>query len=78
MQYRKFSKCKIFGRENFDDSTSIHQNSSDFSTVKALHYTVNLNIKLVHITMYFLMISPCSCDFLVLLLYNNNSKLTVA
>ena len=29
-----------FGRENFDDSTSIRQNSSDFSTVKVLRYTV--------------------------------------
>ena len=29
-----------FGRENFDDSTCIRQNSSDFSTVKVLRYTV--------------------------------------
>ena len=29
-----------FGRENFDDSTCIHQNSSDFSTIKVLRYTV--------------------------------------
>ena len=29
-----------FGRENFDDSTCIRQNSSDFSTVKVLHYMV--------------------------------------
>ena len=29
-----------FGRENFDDSTCIRQNSSDFSTVKILRYTV--------------------------------------
>ena len=30
-----------FGRENFDDSTCIRQNSSDFSTVKVLRYTVD-------------------------------------
>ena len=29
-----------FGRENFDDSTCIRQNSLDFSTVKVLRYTV--------------------------------------
>ena len=29
-----------FGRENFDDSISIRQNSSDFSPVKVLRYTV--------------------------------------
>ena len=29
-----------FGRENFDNSTCIRQNSSDFSTVKVLRYTV--------------------------------------
>ena len=29
-----------FGRENFDDSTCIRQNSSDFSTIKVLRYTV--------------------------------------
>ena len=29
-----------FGKENFDDSTCIRQNSSDFSTVKVLRYTV--------------------------------------
>ena len=29
-----------FGRENFDDSTCIRQNSSNFSTVKVLRYTV--------------------------------------
>ena len=29
-----------FGTENFDDSTCIRQNSSDFSTVKVLRYTV--------------------------------------
>ena len=29
-----------FGRENFDDSTCIRQNSSDFSTVKVLRYTL--------------------------------------
>ena len=29
-----------FGRENFDDSTCIRQNSSDFSTVKVLRFTV--------------------------------------
>ena len=29
-----------FGRENFDDSICIRQNSSDFSTVKVLRYTV--------------------------------------
>ena len=30
-----------FGRENFDDSTCIRQNSSDFSTIKVLRYTVS-------------------------------------
>ena len=29
-----------FGRENFDDSTCIRQNSSHFSTVRVLRYTV--------------------------------------
>ena len=29
-----------FGRENFDDSTCVRQNSSDFSTVNVLRYTV--------------------------------------
>ena len=29
-----------FGWKNFDDSTCIRQNSSDFSTVKVLHYMV--------------------------------------
>ena len=30
-----------FGRENFDNSTYIRQNLSDFSTVKVLRYTVS-------------------------------------
>ena len=30
-----------FGRENFDDSICIYQNSSHFSTVKVLRYTVS-------------------------------------
>ena len=34
-----------FGRENFDDSTCIRQNSSDFSTVKVLRYTVHFKPK---------------------------------
>ena len=29
-------------RENFDESLAVHQNSSDFSTVKVLRYTVSL------------------------------------
>ena len=28
-------------RENFDESLAVHQNSSDFSTVKVLHYMVD-------------------------------------
>ena len=36
-----------FGRENFDDSTCIRQNSSDFSTVKVLRYTVVVLVNLV-------------------------------
>ena len=34
-----------FGRENFDDSTCIRQNSSDFSTIKVLCYTVAIDLQ---------------------------------
>ena len=32
---------QIFGRDNFDNSTCIRQNLSDFSTIKVLRYTVS-------------------------------------
>ena len=43
-----------FGRENFDDSTCIRQNSSDFSTVKVLPYTVLLQCSCIAISLEFL------------------------
>ena len=35
-------------RENFDESLAVHQNSSDFSTVKVLHYTVASLLEVHH------------------------------
>ena len=40
----KIFKVQNFGRENFDNSINTHSsNSSDFSTVKVLRYTVYFN-----------------------------------
>ena len=45
MPYREFLSAK-FGWQNFDDPTCIRQNSSDFSTLEVLRYTVSPQLKL--------------------------------